>query len=209
MVDYYNLSLSDILIFPSGGVDQDIFNALESNPRRNVIGFAGRFIKSKNVDLLIESMKFLADDWKLELVGYGDQKNYLDDLVKKHGLSNKVYFFRPKSHSELANWYRTIDILVYPSETESLGLVPLEAMSCGSLTLLSKIPAFIEFSRLGINTFYLDEITPEFIARSIDLVNNITAIERNEMLLNNISLVKKHYGKVSVTEGFINAFRKL
>ncbi|BCV48802.1 hypothetical protein TUM17382_14950 [Shewanella algae] len=106
----------------------------------------------KNVDKIISSLLYLDESVKLEIVGDGSEKSNLVSVIDSLGLSNRVIILPFKNHIELAEWYSSIDILVYPSDSESLGLVPLEAMCCGTLTVLSSIPTFFGVKRLLIFT---------------------------------------------------------
>ncbi|WP_259663379.1 glycosyltransferase [Shewanella algae] len=116
------------------------------------MGYAGRLLRMKNVDKIISSLLYLDESVKLEIVGDGSEKSNLVSVIDSLGLSNRVIILPFKNHIELAEWYSSIDILVYPSDSESLGLVPLEAMCCGTLTVLSSIPTFFGVKRLLIFT---------------------------------------------------------
>ena len=72
------------------------------------------------------------------------------------------------SQDDLALWYKKIDILVYPSDSESLGLVPIEAIASRAQVILSDIPAFRELFDLGLRIELLDAITPANIAHSVN-----------------------------------------
>ncbi|WP_140251970.1 glycosyltransferase, partial [Vibrio parahaemolyticus] len=67
----------------------------------------------------------------------------------KLGVEKQVKFLPPMSQSELVLWYNKINTLIYPSDSESLGLVPIEAMACGAQVVLSDIPAFTELVDLS------------------------------------------------------------
>ena len=43
----------------------------------------------------------------------------------------QVRYFGPQSHDRLARYYRQADVFVFPSMTDTFGLVLLEAMACG------------------------------------------------------------------------------
>jgi glycosyltransferase-like protein len=50
---------------------------------------------------------------------------------------------------EMPGWYHAADAFAFPSVTEGFGLVVLEAMSAGLPVVLTDLPVFAEFVRLG------------------------------------------------------------
>ena len=71
-------------------------------------------------------------------VGEGPHRQQLDNLVKKLGLQNHVYFIGRIQFSELPKYICVGDVFAMPSrsrffglEVEGLGIVYLEASACG------------------------------------------------------------------------------
>ena len=54
----------------------------------------------------------------------------MDDVATHHP---------PVSAPELAGWYRSADVVVMPSYSESFGLVALEAQACGTPVVATKV----------------------------------------------------------------------
>ncbi|EEY8549942.1 glycosyltransferase family 4 protein, partial [Escherichia coli] len=165
LCEHYNINISKVIVYPSGGVKKcfkyETFFPVHDESVK--IGFAGRLVKSKNVDLIINAIKQLKNV-QLSIVGDGEQKDYLYKLAK----DCDIEFLGPMNHNELARWYKTINVLVYPSESESLGLVPLEAMSSGVYCILSKIPAFYEIRQHGLTFSFIENYDSQSIAREIE-----------------------------------------
>jgi glycosyltransferase involved in cell wall biosynthesis len=90
---------------------------------KKVLLFFG-FIRSyKGLDLLIETVKHLGDDYLLLIAGepYGDYTRYAD-LIKQHGVENKVMeFVRYIDDNEVPLFYSASDVcmLTYKSATQS------------------------------------------------------------------------------------------
>lgn len=174
-----------IVIYPSGGVSKLFFNDIsirENNITR--IGYAGRLIKSKNIEKVIESLCFMPNI-TLDIVGEGILYNYLKQIVKDNELEKRVKFIEGMSQEDLNNWFKTIDYLVYPSSSESLGLVPLEAIACGVIPILSNIPAFNEFIQNGIDCYILNDITGKSISEGIFYFINLSPKDRIEIIKKN------------------------
>lgn len=202
MSKYPFLAKDTLYIYPSGGVNDIFFNENIKEYRKNkIIGYAGRLVKSKNVDVIVSALN-MVDNIELQIVGVGETLSELKLMAK----SLPVTFFNPMNHTELAEWYRNIDILIYPSESESLGLVPLEAMACGTFTLLSDIPAFRELSDNGLKIQYLDSISREAIVKGIAEYSNLDDHEKEHLRIANINIIKKVYGSSNIKKELSNVF---
>ncbi len=90
------------------------------------IGFVGRLVKLKWVDLLIEAFKNLEKKYPnivLEIAGDGDEKQVLEDLV---WTNDNIKFLWMLSREEVKYFLWGCDILVNPSYQEWLPTVVLE-----------------------------------------------------------------------------------
>ena len=106
------------------GVDVDLFNPDRPkviHEQKPVLLYAGRLAVEKNINAFLE-LKF---DCVKYVVGIGPD---LQTLRKKYP---EVKFVGRKSGEELASYYASADVFVFPSKTDTFGLVMLEALSCG------------------------------------------------------------------------------
>lgn len=117
--------------------------------------FVGRLSKNKGVDGIINSLKILNYDEKdvsLNIVGAGEELNYLENLVKVKNLSKQVKFLGKKMGQDLVNIYNNSDILIMNSITEGTPMVMLEAMA-SSLAIITtpvgNIPSIVKESYNG------------------------------------------------------------
>ncbi|HHA1335380.1 TPA: glycosyltransferase family 4 protein [Enterobacter hormaechei subsp. xiangfangensis] len=200
----FNANDKSIIIYPSGGVDR-CFNydgTVIKSKDEIVIGYAGRLVQSKNVDLIIKALKG-TKKLKLSIVGEGEQKSELMAISK----DLNVEFINPLPHAELASWFKKIDLLIYPSESESLGLVPLEAMACGVYCILTKIPAFNEFKSHGLNFLQIDDFESDAIRDAIVKFSLFGDDELNIINKKNSEIVIQKYGADNVKEVLKSVFQ--
>lgn len=114
----------------SRGVDVDIFNPMPGgdNPRhflketRPIFLYVGRVAVEKNVEAFLK-LDLPGTKW---VVGAGPA---LARLKAKY--CNDVYWAGVLPQHELARFYAAADVFVFPSKTDTFGLVLLEAMACG------------------------------------------------------------------------------
>jgi glycosyltransferase involved in cell wall biosynthesis len=108
---------------------------------KHIILYVGRIHKIKGIDFLIRAFNsfiqtWTGDDVTLVIIGPDDgYRSVLEGLVEQLGLSDKVRFIG--FMSPLAAAYQDADVLVYPSTYEIFGLVPFEALLCGTPVIVT------------------------------------------------------------------------
>jgi glycosyltransferase involved in cell wall biosynthesis len=107
------------------GVDTRTFSpgardALEG--RRPIFLYVGRVAVEKNIEAFLK-LDLPGTKW---VVGEGPSKAQLQRRYPQ------VHFAGIKTPAELATYYRAADVFVFPSLTDTFGLVMLEALACGT-----------------------------------------------------------------------------
>jgi PEP-CTERM/exosortase A-associated glycosyltransferase len=126
-----------------------------------VIGFIGSFYSYEGLDLLVEAARELVrrrPEVRFLLVGGGPEAARLRELCRAGGLDGRMSFPGWVAHERIDDWYRQIDILVYPRKRNRLTelvtpLKPLEAMAKGKLVLASDVGGHRELIEEGRNGF--------------------------------------------------------
>ncbi|MDP1711527.1 MAG: glycosyltransferase family 4 protein [Candidatus Nanopelagicaceae bacterium] len=108
---------------------------------KKVIVSVGRLVKRKGQDRLIEALPFIREaipNAHLLFVGQGSYEKYLKNLVRQEGVAEAVTFVGRVRFDDLPKYFGVGDIFAMPSrsrfaglEVEGLGIVYLEASSCG------------------------------------------------------------------------------
>lgn len=105
-----------------------------------LIGHVGRFTNQKNHDFLIDIFNEMSkqnSNVKLILIGIGEKEEVIKNKVNKLGLSSQVIFagFKNNVHELM----QAMDIFLFPSKYEGLGLVLIEAQASGLPTFTSDV----------------------------------------------------------------------
>lgn len=103
-----------------------------------VLLYAGRISPEKNVGLLVEMMKRLANDpsadYRLVVAGAGPLDNWLREEGEK-AAPGRIIQIGHLDKETLANYYANADVFVHPNPREPFGIAPLEAMASGAPTV--------------------------------------------------------------------------
>lgn len=103
-----------------------------------VIGHVGRFSKEKNHEFLIEvfyELTLHAPNCKLILIGSGPELNKVKEKVAFLKLDKKVIFLGQRFN--VYEFYQAMDVFVFPSISEGLGSVAIEAQVAGLPCIIS------------------------------------------------------------------------
>lgn len=115
-----------------------------------VVGHIGRFKPEKNHKFLIEifsEIKRKKNNAKLLLIGSGDLENAIKKQVKELNLEQNVIFLG--NRTDVNDLYQAMDIFIFPSLFEGLGIVAIEAQASGTPIVCSNnLPPEIEISSI-------------------------------------------------------------
>ena len=154
--------------------------------------YTGVWRDHKNLVGLIKAFKALdekkPDQFELVITGSNNATYHeVPDTIKKLNLSQKVHLVGLVPEEDLYQLYISALAYVFPSFYEGFGLPPLEAMQCGTPTLVSNVSAMPEVCG-SENALYFD---PYNIG---DICEKMEEIASNEVLRE--SLVKRGYERV-------------
>ena len=91
----------------------------------------GRLTEGKKIEEAIDIFSKIDTNFKFIIVGDGEEKNKLAQLIKEKKLEKKVELLGYKNNSEVLELLSNSDIFIMTSISEGLPMVLLEAMSVG------------------------------------------------------------------------------
>jgi 1,2-diacylglycerol 3-alpha-glucosyltransferase len=94
----------------------------------------GRLAKEKNQGFLLSAFAHILPDLpnaRLVLVGEGDDRQRLERLAHSLGIDGRVRFVGAVPHEAVGDYYQAADLFLFPSTSETQGIVVLEALAAG------------------------------------------------------------------------------
>jgi glycosyltransferase involved in cell wall biosynthesis len=121
------------------GVNVDAYTPRIPSPRLGplTIGFVGRMLPGKGLNILADALNKLKDrEWQLLVVGDGPERQNFERSLAENGLTSRARFTGAISYDTVPPLFQEMDMLVIPTETtkrirEQFGRVIVEAMASG------------------------------------------------------------------------------
>jgi glycosyltransferase involved in cell wall biosynthesis len=130
----------------------------------------GRLVARKGYRTLLKAMPGVLQSFPeahLVIVGRGHMKRTLERQAKRLGVSNSVTIEPGLPFDELAQLFRSADLVAYPSYYEGQGLIPLEAMASGTPVVTvddGPLPEMVDQTVGGL--FDIDQ--PDTLSKAIE-----------------------------------------
>ena len=144
---------------------------------KKVILTVARLVKRKGHDLVLRALNLMTDIENLHylIVGSGEDKERLREMVETLGLSDNVTFAGWVDDSELPDYYRLCDIYVMPNRevletTDSLegfGISFIDANACGKPSIAGRSGGTGEAVVEGVTGYIVDPGNPQELAEKI------------------------------------------
>ena len=178
----YGIPRDHVTLIPPGIDEQRFTPAQPSRVReiREQIGFAeedvycvGRAATNKGIDLLIDSLpalRRLVPAARLQLaVGAGSDRDHerveqWKQLSHELGVADSVKWLGYVPDEEMADYYRAAGVFALSSRYEPFGMTAIEAMACGTPTVVTTHGGLHEAVDFGTHALFADPNQPEEFA---------------------------------------------
>jgi teichuronic acid biosynthesis glycosyltransferase TuaC len=178
-IEPFTGKMENLRVIPDG-VDGNVFTLRQTRSERlsNQILFVGVVRPVKGLDILLDALRLLIErghDVKLVIAGESYYQSYrreydrLRQLVQGWNLGERIQFVGKISDAELVALMQSSALLVLPSRAESLGVVLIEALACGTPVVATRCggPEDIVNEKVGM---LVPPENPEALARGIEQV---------------------------------------
>lgn len=173
LIDLYAINPNLVFVYPSGGINTDIFYPQKTKYKDTfVLGFVSNFIESKGWKLLLLAIEGIIKNnsipnIELIMIGEGPDEQEIINWLKKINIKHSV--ISSVSQEQLAVMYNTFSLFIFPTyrESESLGLVGLESMACGTPVIAGKVGGPMGYIKDGINSYLFEKKDKDDLEKKI------------------------------------------
>jgi glycosyltransferase involved in cell wall biosynthesis len=172
-------------------------NFANNSPTTNTeprILFLGRLDYEKHIHNLIKAVALLPKSLKvkLEIVGDGGEREYLENLAKDLGLENNVEFRGHISDEELPKVYERATVFAMPSIAELQSIATMEAMASGRPVVAADAMALPHLVHDGDNGYLFPPDDVKAFADRLLKVLTADQKELDRLSENSLHLIQSH-----------------
>jgi glycosyltransferase involved in cell wall biosynthesis len=143
------------VVYPPVEIRNTKYDVRSTNKIQKYFLVVARLARAKHIDLAIKACQSLHE--KLIVVGKGREEEYLKHIAnKKPGF---VEFYGEVSDEKLPELYASAKALIFPSEDEEFGIVPVEAMGYGLPVIALRSGGLPETITDGKTGIFFDELS--------------------------------------------------
>lgn len=185
--NYPFLTQKQVFVSPSGGVNSNIFYPIaRAKNELPILGMVSRIDAGKGWDDLLKALKSLKSKnivFNAVIAGIGPEEEKMKAMLQDFDLCDEVEYLGPIRQDKLIHLYTKIDVLIFPTkrEAESLGLVGLEAMSCGVPVIGGNIAGLKTYIDDGKNGILFEPGSVPALVQSIEEYLNLSVSQKSEM----------------------------
>lgn len=210
-----------LLVYPSGGVDTQVFCPKESQRLKEkyqldldkkYIGYISRIEVDKGWDTFLKAVATLSNrgDLGFIVVGGGEQEAQFNEMVQQLGVAEKIIRYPLLSQAQIAQIYNVLDVFCFPTrrKSESLGLVGLEAIACGCLTVTSDAGGPESYMHDGINGFVFRRNSESELTQKLLQALSLTP-EQRAAIGDGMDKTRQDYATDNVNKILLDFFSRL
>ena len=148
--------------------------------------YVGVMIKRKFPSEILDSLSevYIDKSYKIEYIGEGYELKKIKNKITKNGLSESVALNGKVSRKIVWQKMLKSDCFVMISKNEAFGLVYLEAMAAGCITIASRNEGFDGVIKDGVNGFLCEAGNIKELSEIINKINALSIEEKKEISIN-------------------------
>jgi glycosyltransferase involved in cell wall biosynthesis len=151
--------------------------------------FVGRLDKNKNLSIILNSISQFHYNYIFKIIGDGPEKMKLLSLSKSLKIRDKCIFIEKMERIEVINEMKLSHLFIMISQSETFGLVYLEAMGQGCIVIATKGEGIDGIIKNGYNGFLVESDSPTQLFNLLLYIKTLSLEDRLTIAKNAISTV--------------------
>lgn len=164
----------------------------------------GRLTPAKDYPNLLAAFCLLPNKYKLVIIGEGEVRASLENIIKEHSLASRVQLLG--SINSVQDYYSACDLFVLSSAWEGFGLVVAEAMACQRIAVCTDAGGIKEV--IGNIDFVVPISDPHALAHKILTIDELNAEQKNNIGFNNRDHIVKNFSINSVIDRWLSIYKR-
>ncbi|WP_417875890.1 glycosyltransferase [Winogradskyella sediminis] len=175
----------------------------------------GRMAHNKGYDLLIKSLPTVFDlcpEARLVAAVGGDSKQdkegikKLKTLASELGIQDKIKWKNYIADEDLANVYRAAHVFAMPSRYEPFGMVAIEAMACGTPSVVTVHGGLYDLIDFGNQALFADPHRPVEFGAMLAMPLLYPSL-RNELSVEGARFARRNFGWTGIAKRILEKFK--
>jgi mannosylfructose-phosphate synthase len=221
---HYDMLERHVTVVPPG-MDENRFSPVRQEDQRQLqakykmkdkdVLALGRMAHNKGHDLLIQAIPTLVqlvpEARLVAAIGSGDSKQDdegvadLKKLAKELGIADKIMWVKYVPDEDLANYYRAATVFALSSRYEPFGMVAIEAMACGTPTIVTVHGGLYELIDFGNQALFADPFRPVEFGTMLALPMLYPTMA-SEMAVEGARFARRNFGWTGIAKRILNIF---
>lgn len=172
-----------------------------------IFATTSNLVPSKRIEIQIQALKLIKkSNFRIELwiFGEGSEKSSLKAIIKNLNLENQIHFFGFKSHLELIEYYKFVNVFLLTSKSETFNLASLEALATG-MPIISTRCGGPEMFISSINGLYCGDSGSDLAKKMQQIMNEYSHYDQKLIA----KKIKKDYSSEITLNKMINDYREI
>lgn len=202
-VDLWQKGVDTELFHPGLATDEMRSHLSSGFPQHPLLLYVGRLSVEKEIERIKPVLEAIPDA-RLALVGDGPHRAFLE----QHFAGTPTHFVGYLTGRDLGSAFASADAFIFPSRTETLGLVLLEAMAAGCPVVAASSGGIPDIVTSGINGFLFD---PQIGDQGAILATErlLAQAQERETIRQNARLEAERWGWAAATNQLVAYYQKV
>lgn len=172
--------------------------------------FVGSFLQRKHPAEIVPAVSqvYGKDAFHISFVGSGQEQSKIIHCAQKLGCSDKVQLLGRLKREKVIECLKRSDVFIMISEAETFGLVYLEAMATGCITIASKNEGFDGIIENGKNGFLCEAGNVEELSKIIKRIRSMSVEDLQGISMNAIKTAAQMTDK-NVAKRYLEMLKKI